>query len=202
MSVVKCQQMTEKKRSNSRSRHAILGVLAFEPSTGYEIKKLLTETTAHFWKESYGQIYPMLETLAAEGCIEVAERKTDGRESIRYRILPPGIEELKGWIRSPQFQMRPGRHELLLKLFFARREDAASLISQVQEYRAFMNRTASEYGSFGDISETEEIPPDARLLIGTTIDYGVAAASMQIQWCERTLKILMDLEAGKPGPGE
>jgi DNA-binding PadR family transcriptional regulator len=51
-----------------RTRCAILGVLAFEDSTGYEIRKLLSETTAHFWKESYGQIYPALEVLLSGKC--------------------------------------------------------------------------------------------------------------------------------------
>ena len=189
--------MSGKKSDISRTRHAILGVLAFEPSTGYEIKKLLSETTSHFWKESYGQIYPSLESLVEEGQIEVASRETDGRERVRYRILPPGREELTSWIRSPQFQMKPGRNELLLKLFFARREDASPLIHQVQEYRAQMGRAAAAYEAFDSDTDNDDIQPDSRLLIGTTIDYGVEAARMQMAWCDRTLKLLEGLASDK-----
>jgi len=192
--------MSGKKADISRTRHAILGVLAFESSTGYEIKKLLSETTAHFWKESYGQIYPSLESLVQEGRIEVASRETDGRERIRYRILPPGREELTSWIRSPHFQMKPGRNELLLKLFFARREDASALIHQVQEYRAQLGRAAAEYEAFTNDTESDDIPPDSRLLIATTIDYGVEAARMQLGWCDRTLKVLESLAAKSDWP--
>lgn len=131
------------------------------------------------------------ERIAAVFAEAPVERKTLTIENLK---IPSSIKELRGWIRSPRFQMRPGRNELLLKLFFSRKEDAEALIPQVQEYRALMNRTASVYGSFSDDSENEELPPDARLLIGTTIDYGLAAAWMQIQWCDRTLKILAELE--------
>ena len=185
--------MAEKISKKSRTRHAILGVLAFQPASGYEIKKLLSETTAHFWKESYGQIYPMLECLVEEGRIEVAFRQSGGRESVRYRILPTGYDELRSWIRSPEFQLKPGRNELLLKLFFARREDAAALVPQVQAYRASMSRRAAQYAAFDNDADDDEIPPDARMLIVATIDYGVAAAQMQIDWCERTLEVLSAL---------
>ncbi len=185
-----------RKKLSGRTRHAILGVLAFEPATGYEIKKLLEETTAHFWKESYGQIYPMLETLCREGRIEVAFRKSEGRESIRYRILQEGLQELKSWIRSPDFQMKPGRNELLLKIFFARREDAQALIPQVQEYRVMMSRAEAAYASHENDENSQELPEDSRRLIAATIDYGVSAAEMQILWCDRTLKLLNEFSAG------
>ena len=93
--------MASKKRK-SRTRNAVLGVLAYGPSTGYEIRKLLSDTTSHFWKESYGQIYPTLEELRAEGLIEVAEHETTGRETRRFAILPEGEAELRDWIRSPR----------------------------------------------------------------------------------------------------
>lgn len=187
--------MAIKKIKHSRTRHAILGVLAFEPSSGYEIKKLLSETTSHFWKESYGQIYPMLEALVEEKRIEIAFRQSGGRESVTYRLLPEGFRELRDWIRSPVYVIKPGRNELLLKLFFARREDAAALVPQVQDYLVVMKRAADRYSAFESETNADEIPEDSRRLIATTIDYGVAAARMQIEWCKRTLEVLEDLLA-------
>ena len=177
----------------SRSRNAILGVLAYGPSTGYEIRKLLSETTAHFWRESYGQIYPTLEELHEEGLIEIVEHQTTGRESRRFAIREAGAAELRQWIRSPEVVFKPGRNELLLKLFFARAEDAAYLIPQVESYRRLALGMAQEYGGFRSDAGVQEIPPDARQLIGTTIDFGVAAAQMQAAWCDRTMETLQRL---------
>jgi DNA-binding PadR family transcriptional regulator len=48
--------MSRKPQRRGRTRNAVLGVLACGSSTGYDIRKLPSETTSHFWKESYGQI--------------------------------------------------------------------------------------------------------------------------------------------------
>ena len=187
--------MATKSHRRSRSRNAVLGVLSFGPSTGYEIRKLLSDTTSHFWKESYGQIYPTLEELRNEGSIEVVEHDTTGRETRRFAILPEGETELREWIRSPEVQLKPGRNELLLKLFFARATDASYLIPQVESYRRMTVELRDAYRGFTADATSEEIPADAQVLIGTTIDFGISAADMQSQWCERTIAMLRGLEA-------
>lgn len=171
----------------------MLGVLAFGPSTGYEIRKLLLETTSHFWKESYGQIYPALEELRNEGLIEETAHETSGRETRRFAILPAGEAALREWIRGPEIQLKPGRNELLLKLFFARSPDAPSLISQVESYHRMTVEMRETYRRFTAETGSDDIPTDAQALIGTTIDYGIAAAEMQIRWCERTITTLREL---------
>jgi DNA-binding PadR family transcriptional regulator len=180
-------------RNNGRTRNAVLGVLAYGPATGYEIRKLLSETTSHFWKESYGQIYPALEDLRIEGLIEEIAHVTSGRETRRFAILPAGEAELREWIRGPEIQLKPGRNELLLKLFFARSSDAPYLIPQVESYHRMIAEVRETYRGFTAEADSDGVPPDARTLIGTTIDYGIAAAEMQMQWCERTLTTLREL---------
>jgi PadR family transcriptional regulator, regulatory protein AphA len=186
--------MASKSHRKSRTRNAVLGVLSYGPSTGYEIRKLLSDTTSHFWKESYGQIYPTLEELRTEGLIEMVEHETTGRETRRFAILPEGEAELRGWIRSPEVQLKPGRNELLLKLFFARSTDASYLIPQVEAYRRMVRELHEAYRGFTGDAQSDEIPTDARVLIGTTIDFGIAAAEMQAQWCERTIAALREIE--------
>lgn len=175
----------------------MLGVLSFGPATGYEIRKLLSETTSHFWKESYGQIYPALEELQEEGLIQETHEtahETSARPKRRFAILPTGEAALRTWIRTPEIQLKPGRNELLLKLFFARSPDAPHLIPQVESYHRMIVALRDTYRGFTGETDSDDIPADARTLIGTTIDYGVAAAEMQIQWCERTISVLRTLQ--------
>lgn len=185
--------MASTARNNGRTRNAVLGVLAFGPATGYEIRKLLSETTSHFWKESYGQIYPALEDLRKEGLIKEIAHARSGRETRRYAILPAGETELREWIRGPEIQLKSGRNELLLKLFFARASDAPYLVPQVESYHRLIAELRETYRGFTTETNPDDVPPDARTLIGTTIDYGIAAAEMQMQWCERTLSTLREL---------
>ena len=98
-------------------------------------------------------------------------------------------------MRRPELQLKAGRNELLLKLFFAREEDIPHLLPQVEHYATQIRRMLATYTAFEEEPLDEHVPPDARALIGTTIDYGVAAARMQLDWCERTAVKLKELAA-------
>jgi len=37
----------------------LLGVLAIEPMSGYDLGLTIRQSVGHFWNESYGQIYPV-----------------------------------------------------------------------------------------------------------------------------------------------
>jgi PadR family transcriptional regulator AphA len=180
-------------KKNPWDTKSFVGSPFFWSCTGYEIRKFLSETTEHFWKESYGQIYPTLEGLKAESLIAVVDHKTSGRETRRFAIEPQGEAYLREWVRSPQFLCKPGRNELLLKLFFARTDDAPYLEQQVESFRQSNLQLAQSYEDYRQQSDTEEIREDTRKLIATTIDFGEAAAHMQVQWAERTLKLLYSL---------
>ena len=42
----------------SATGRVILGMLAVEPRSGYDIKAIVDHSTRFFWAASYGQIYP------------------------------------------------------------------------------------------------------------------------------------------------
>ena len=62
----------------SPTARVILGMLGFEPMSGYEIKNFVDHSTRFFWAASYGQIYPELRRLAEAGLIE-GEAQSPGR---------------------------------------------------------------------------------------------------------------------------
>ena len=51
----------------SPTGRVILGFLAVEPRSGYDIKEQVDKSTRFFWAASYGQIYPELKRLAGDG---------------------------------------------------------------------------------------------------------------------------------------
>lgn len=58
----------------SQSRFALLGLLNLGPMSGYDLKQLIGWSIGHFWREGYGQIYPTLKDLEAEGLVRREER--------------------------------------------------------------------------------------------------------------------------------
>ena len=61
------------------SRFALLGLLALRPMSGYEIRKTIERSISNFWNESFGQIYPTLADLVAEGLVREVPSKSSRR---------------------------------------------------------------------------------------------------------------------------
>jgi len=63
----------------NKTRYAVLGMLSMQPSSGYEIKKMMEQSTDHFWREGDSSIYPILKQLLEEGMLtcEVGNAESD-----------------------------------------------------------------------------------------------------------------------------
>lgn len=125
--------------SPSRTIYAILGFLTVKPMSGYDIKKAVEVSIANFWKESYGQIYPMLKRLAKEGLVEKTDTEQGGsqvdRQTNRHQIeafRQRTQEELERYrtIRAVLTTERSGHRDLpywLMTLSFGERDHEAHL---------------------------------------------------------------------------
>src|ERR1041384_1028625 len=77
-------------------RHALLGMLAVRPGTGYELAQRFDESMANAWYASHSQIYPELGKLAEAGMVEVVGE--GARNSRTYAVTPAGRDELRTWM--------------------------------------------------------------------------------------------------------
>ena len=102
-------------RRDQKTRFALLGMLTLQPMSGYDIRKTVDASIAHFWNESYGQIYPMLKGKAREGLVRGKADRKAARNRQVYAITASGRATLERWLVDP-----PGRelvrNQLLLKL--------------------------------------------------------------------------------------
>lgn len=95
---------------------AVLGVLTKGVYSGYDIKKHFSGSLHHFWSESYGQIYPALKQLVAQGYAVEASTPNQTRGQKKYQITPEGMEHFREWLSAPIGALNY-RDELLLKVF-------------------------------------------------------------------------------------
>src|SRR6266508_2295617 len=110
----------------SSTPYAILGLLNLAPMSGYDVRKEAETSIGYFWSESYGQIYPTLRDLAAQGLIRRRPGRTSAhRDRHVYEITEAGREALALWRAEPP-RDSPVRNELLLKLFFGGRDSLGS----------------------------------------------------------------------------
>jgi len=117
------------------TNYVVLGLLSESPLTGYQIKRLIDLRFRFFWSESYGQIYPVLAALKADGLIEEQTNKAPGNRAQKiYRITASGVEDLQRWLRQPVVR-ETVRLEILLKMYFSHLVDANAMISHLREFQ-------------------------------------------------------------------
>ena len=176
--------------TNSRSRYALLGLLTLGPMSGYDLKKIAEQSIAHFWSESYGQIYPTLKQLVSEKLATVKEQSGNGTRARQvYSITAKGRLELEQWLAAPP-QQDPPRMELLLKLFFARQGDARAAARHVAEYLAEQRSTHQRYAEIGrSLSKHHRDNPDLPYWL-LTLRFGELITEAHIRWAEEAQHFL------------
>lgn len=90
-------------------KFAILGILSWKPSTGYDLKKIFEESSLMYWSGNNNQIYKALLQLQNEEFVtsDVIHQDSSPSKKI-YKITKEGLAELKEWVLSspetPEFK--------------------------------------------------------------------------------------------------
>lgn len=84
-------------------RTLCLTILNFGAASGYEIKKMATESRfSYFIDASYGSIYPALTRLEQDGCVTSREEREPGKPVRKvYSLTKSGRTELLDWLSEP-----------------------------------------------------------------------------------------------------
>lgn len=171
----------------SRTPYAILGALSIEPMSGYDIKAFLDSTVGHFWRESFGQLYPQLDRLRNGGLVSREGRAGKGaRPRHVYSITERGRAELRRWL-TEEAEPDIGRREGLLKLFFGSEVGAEISASHVEEYR---RRAAASLAHLARAEEQlrSEDQEDPRFPYWSiTLQFGQAIARAIVDWADEAL---------------
>ena len=84
-------------------RHGLLGLLAEEPASGYDLTRSFEERLGSWaWHTSHSHIYPELRRMSEDGLVEVVEVQSRGRKT--YAVTADGLAELRRWLRDPPEQ--------------------------------------------------------------------------------------------------
>ncbi len=174
----------------SPTARVILGMLGFEPMSGYEIKSFVDHSTRFFWAASYGQIYPELRKLADAGLIAGEERPHGARRRTVYELTAEGREALEGWLLEPP-EIQETRDEGMLKMFFA---DAAMPAAVERTLEAKRDHHLRVGASLREIRERREWRGDESTL--RTLRLGIAVQEFVVEWCEHELEGVRAADAG------
>lgn len=170
-------------------RTLCLGILTLGDATGYEIKKMVEGPFSHFYRASFGSIYPALSRLTEEGfvlCTATAQERRPPKKV--YRIGPDGrlafVDDLMAPIEADAM-----RSDFLMMMFFSHllpaqhlarvldrrlaeyREGAARLLGTVSDaptagQRFVCGFGVAVYGAAGDFLEENRHLVEGEAMLG------------------------------------
>jgi len=173
--------------------HAVLGFVAIQPMTGYELGKAFGSPAAHFWPADQSQLYRTLHRAEADGLVESTTVEQATRPDRRlYTLLAPGREALDAWLASP-LEPDNSREPFLLRLFFAASLGTAGVIALLDQRRtqAVELLTTLDALAAGAPPELSAATLASQLQYAT-LNSGQAHARAEITWLDELRAQLTD----------
>lgn len=173
------------------TKYVILGLLTHEPRSGYDIKKQIEQTISYFWSDiSYGQIYPILAQLEADGlATKAVEINVDSPNRKIYTITDTGREAFRIWLREPA-QKEVMKYEALLKLFFGYELPVSQNIENLQVFQSKMSEYLATMGQY-ERSLRQVLDQDSdHLYFLLVVRFGQHFYEAVRKWTEEALELL------------
>jgi DNA-binding PadR family transcriptional regulator len=161
----------------------VLGLLTKKPLSGYDIKAIVDRSTRFFWAASYGQIYPELRRLEAEGLIEGEDRPNGGRTRRVYHVTDAGRDELATWLFGSTVTIEL-RDESLLRLFFA------DVLPHEQALMLLEGRKRGHEEFLDVLHAIDARPGTDTPFTDLVLRWGIAFNEWGAKWCEEQLERL------------
>ena len=178
--------------------HAILGLLARAPSTGYDLARRMERPVGYFWTAGHSQIYPELARLEAAGLVEHEEVDGAGpRPTKRYTVSDTGLAALRAWVAS-DLEPQPVRDLEVLRLWSVwtvEPEVARDLVRQARAQHSA--RLAAYEGELAELADDPAARDPRRPAFASrvTLEGGVHSRRAAVEWCDWLLT-----ELGDPAP--
>lgn len=169
-------------------RYALLGLLSYQPMSGYDLKAIFDRSINHFWTAGLSQIYPALSDMVAAGLLTVSVQQQDGRPNRKiYSVTEAGRQALVSWLSEPQ-PLPHDRYTFLIQLFFSAVLPKEVVLAQlrhvrqlyVQRLECYQRRGQASVDRFKEQVGREADAPFWEL----TVEYGIRLAKANIDWCD------------------
>jgi PadR family transcriptional regulator, regulatory protein AphA len=177
----------------------LLGLLTIESMSGYDLGQTIRESIGHFWNESYGQIYPNLKKLAAEGFVTAKIERQKGKPDRHiYSITKKGRERLAKWLVVPPQPEIP-RNEMLLKLFFGTQVSPDISIGYLERMAETERGLLEQFRQIHQAIARNQQYPDTPYW-KMVARFGEIEMEAHLRWAEESLAQLKKIAGRHPSP--
>lgn len=167
-------------------RYAVLGLLALEPSTGYELTQRFERSIANAWYASHSQIYPQLAQLEEAGLVEVASE--GARRSRTWAVTGDGRDELRHWLVETEPD-RGQRNESGVRWFLMQLLEPADRRAVLEHELAYMLEASASLDALAQQADARAPEGEPRPF-RPSIDLGQRIQAVMIDWLREQLDAL------------
>jgi DNA-binding PadR family transcriptional regulator len=166
-------------------RHFILGLLARQSMSGYDVKGYLESFDWLISSPSFGSVYPALHGLLKDDLVTVEVIHSQDRPARKvYIIMETGRRALRAWVSEP-LDSDVSMREFVMRLMVADSLSHTNLIACLRQRRSQVafHRAALEQA----IEPRDKTMNREKHL---AFDFGLTAAMAEIAWLDSALKRL------------
>jgi PadR family transcriptional regulator, regulatory protein AphA len=167
-------------------RHAVLGLLATQPATGYDLAQRFDSSIANAWHAGHSQIYPELARLQEAGMVEVIGE--GARRSRTWAVTAAGHEELRRWMTETE-PNRSMRNETAVRWFLLALLAPADRRIALGRELAFADEDAAHLREIAARIDALPGPHPFR----ATVDLGLRVNPVMRAWLQEQLDALDEL---------
>ena len=172
--------------------HALLGLIRYRPSTGYQLKNRFDQSIDFVWNATLPQIYRTLNHLEQQDWLRAETVFQASRPNRKvYHITDPGLMEFYRWLNEPMESVAL-KNPMLIKVFFGSAADPDGFAAHLREVHAYYTEQLGRFERQGvEIIQTEvakfECYEEGEYW-ELSRDFGARWARMNLEWCENALK--------------
>ena len=168
-------------------RHAILGLLSYEPQSGYDLSRAFASSVVNFWYADQSQIYRTLDRLEADGAISTRVIAQTGRPDRRvHSLTPEGRAELDAWLAGP-LEPRSTKDAHIARIFFAARLGHEKVDALLEEAAGAIRQEMAALEAI----EFDVVDLDTALK-AAVLRRGVEGARFELEWIEQIRRDVAD----------
>lgn len=183
-------------------RYALLGLLADEEASGYDLTKKFERTLDRYaWHAKHNQVYQELNRLAADGLIEVVAEGARGRKT--YAITDAGRASLRTWLLEPP-RKPVVRNEFVLRLFLLFALEPQEARALLADYAARAQRDLDALNTLvesADVDLRDGVLPDPLAFGHLAAGFGLHMLPASRDWAQWAIEQI-DRRAGESAAGE
>ena len=180
-------------------KHGLLGLLDYQPMTGYELDKEFKRSLGYFWQAKTQQIYRELDEMEQRGWLSSERIIQNEKPNKRvYSITPKGKAELLDWLSSPKTYMKNAlqqKSEILLRVYFGAATSDNVTLELLHTYReeCLANIHNMEKEKEELAQNESKYPHDIVKYWKLTLLSFEILSKARLEWVEKSIALLDDM---------